>query len=72
MFKHLMKNAKKIFRPAHCRSYVRWRKLDLKGGLGEIIEIYTHGWPLSGSDVDPDPVGSAFIWVCRSGSRGIK
>ena len=20
-----------------------------------------------GSDVDPDPVGSAFIWVCRSG-----
>ena len=24
------------------------------------------------SDLDPDPVGSAFIWVCGSGSRGIK
>ena len=24
------------------------------------------------SDVDPDPVGSAFIWVRGSGSRGIK
>ena len=24
------------------------------------------------NDVDPDPVGSAFIWACGSGSRGIK
>ena len=24
------------------------------------------------SDVDPEPVGAAFIWVLGSGSRGIK
>ena len=24
------------------------------------------------SDVDLDPIGSAFIWVCGSGSRRIK
>ena len=29
--------------------------------------------PIDGtSDVDPDPVGSEFIWVRGSGSRGIK
>ena len=27
---------------------------------------------IDSSDVDPDPVGSAFIWVRGSGSRGIK
>ena len=41
---------------------ISWDSARRKGGILD-------NFP---SDVDPDPIGSAFIWVHGSGSRGIK
>ena len=60
------KLGKKVAKASKTLLFVRWGKK-----IHRLVEM--QNIPLkSTSDVDPDPVGSAFILVRGSGSRGIK